>query len=190
MRKTTGGRSPIPPCGPIRSHLGLRRTFEVIDQRMQERVHDRFRGAPDEHRVSPLAQPPPAPVANRNNEPRPVPPRGSPLASRRSVWWSSLRLDSTPLSNSESAGKEGVENCQEWGPQSIVGHSGLLAKALILSAIPAFFLGQLIASELGRLGVSEVLTFMVLMPLLIGGWFYFLGRLIDSWGRKRQAASR
>jgi hypothetical protein len=61
---------------------------------------------------------------------------------------------------------------------------GLLARALILSAIPAFFLGQLIAAELGRLGVSEVLTFMVLMPLLIVGWFYFLGRLIDSWGRK------
>jgi|SRR6185369_3554678 len=115
--------------------------------------------------------------------------RGWHHVSSRYFWWSSIPLDSTPLSKSESACKEGVENCQEWGPQSIV-VDGLLARALILSAIPAFFLGQLIAAELGRLGVSEVLTFMVLMPLLIVGWFCFLGRLIDSWGRKRQAAPR
>jgi hypothetical protein len=111
-------------------------------------------------------------------------------ASSRYYWWSSIPLDSTPLSESKSACKEGVENCQEWGPQSIVVHSGLLPRALILSAIPAFFLGQLIAAELGRHGVSEVLTFMVLMPLLIGSWFYFLGWLIDGWGRKRKAVPR
>lgn len=107
--------------------------------------------------------------------------RGWHHASSRYFWWSSIPLDSTPLSKSESACKEGVENCQEWGPQSIEVDAGLLARTLILSAIPAFFLGQLIAAELGRLGVSEALTFMVLMPLLIGSWFYFLGRLIDSW---------
>jgi hypothetical protein len=110
-------------------------------------------------------------------------------ASSRYFWWSSIPLDSTPLSKSESACKEGVENCQEWGPQSIVVHSGLLPKALILSAIPAFFLGSLITAEFGRLGVSEVLTFMVSMPLLIGTWFFLLGWLIDSWGRKRRAGS-
>jgi hypothetical protein len=111
--------------------------------------------------------------------------RGWHHVSSRYFWWSSIPLDSTPLSKSESACKEGVENCQEWGPQSIV-VDGLLARALILSAIPAFFLGQLVAAELGRFGVSEVLTFMGLMPLLIGGWFHFLGRLIDSWRRKRR----
>jgi hypothetical protein len=42
--------------------------------------------------------------------------------------------------------------------------SGLLARALIFSAIPAFLLGPLITVELGRLGISEVLTFMVSMP--------------------------
>jgi hypothetical protein len=110
-------------------------------------------------------------------------------ASSRYFWWSSIALDSTPFSKSESACKEGVENCEEWGPQSIVVNSGLLARALILSAIPAFFLGSLITAEFGRLGVSEVLTFMVSMPLLIGTWFFLLGWLIDSWGRKRRAVS-
>jgi hypothetical protein len=56
--------------------------------------------------------------------------------------------------------------------------SGVLARALIFSAIPAFLLGPLITVELGRLGISEVLTFMVSMPLLIGSWFYLLGWLI------------
>jgi hypothetical protein len=107
-------------------------------------------------------------------------------ASSRYFWWSSIPLDSTPLSKSEPTCKEGGENCPEWGPQSIVVESGLLARVLIFSAIPVFLLGPLITVELGRLGISEVLTFMVSMPLLIGSWFYLLGWLIDRWERKRQ----
>ena len=111
-------------------------------------------------------------------------------ASSRYFWWSSIPLDSTPLSKSESTCEEGGENCPEWGPQSIVIESGLLARALIFSAIPAFLLGPLITVELGRLGISEVLTFMVSMPLLIGSWFYLLGWLIDRSERKRQTVAR
>ena len=75
-----------------------------------------------------------------------------------------------------------------WGPDEIfLGATPLPERALFFSAIPAFLLGSLIEGVLGQLGISKVLTFMVSMPLLIGSWFYFLGWLIDSWGRKRQA---
>jgi hypothetical protein len=40
---------------------------------------------------------------------------------------------------------------------------------------------------LGRLGVSEIISFHIAMPLLITGWFYFLGRVIDRW-RHTEAA--
>ena len=111
-------------------------------------------------------------------------------ASSRYFWWSSFPLDSEPLNKSHSACKLGIENCQVWGPDETERTTPLPARVLILSATPAFVLGSLIGGELGRLGVSEVLTFMLSMPLLIGSWFYLLGWLIDSWGRKQQTVQR
>jgi len=55
----------------------------------------------------------------------------------------------------------------------------------MLSALPAFAFGALIVSALEHLGVNEVLSFTFAMPLLIFGWFYFVGGYIDQWIRKR-----
>jgi high-affinity Fe2+/Pb2+ permease len=62
---------------------------------------------------------------------------------------------------------------------------GWFAKSLMLSAFPAFVLGAVVVHGLGRLGISEVSSFMVLMPLLISAWFYFVGWLVDRWRFKR-----
>jgi hypothetical protein len=38
---------------------------------------------------------------------------------------------------------------------------------------------MIIVSSLGRLGISEILSFMIAMPLLIVAWYYFMGWMID-----------
>jgi hypothetical protein len=55
---------------------------------------------------------------------------------------------------------------------------GYLQVALIESALPAFLLGAVFVNALGRLGISEVTTFMVSMPPLIFAWYYFVAWLI------------
>jgi hypothetical protein len=62
---------------------------------------------------------------------------------------------------------------------------GWFAKSLMLSAFPAFVFGAAVVHGLGRLGISEVSSFMVLMPLLIFAWFYFVGWLVDRSRFKR-----
>jgi hypothetical protein len=99
--------------------------------------------------------------------------------SRRYYWWASFPLDSEPLNHSESACKHGIENCQFFGPQEIHRTTGLLAGSLILSAVPAFLVGLVVVNGFASYGVSEIPTFMVSMPLLIGGWFYLVGTIID-----------
>ena len=61
----------------------------------------------------------------------------------------------------------------------------LLAQFLMLAALPAFVIGTAGVRGLASLGVSEVETFMILMPLLIFAWFYLVGWLVDRWVRKR-----
>jgi hypothetical protein len=60
----------------------------------------------------------------------------------------------------------------------------------MLTALPAFAAGGVLVRGLGRLGVSQVSTFMVLMPLLIFTWYYFIGRLVDRWRDKRTLTKR
>jgi len=57
----------------------------------------------------------------------------------------------------------------------------------MLSALPAFIAGLVIVTVLGRFGVSQVSSFMVSMPLLLGTWYYFVGWLIDRRRSKRSA---
>jgi hypothetical protein len=56
----------------------------------------------------------------------------------------------------------------------------------LISALPAFVIGIAIAKEVGRLGVSELVTFMATIPLLIFAWDYALGWTIDRLVYKRQ----
>lgn len=61
----------------------------------------------------------------------------------------------------------------------------LLAQFLMLSALPAFVVGGLVVKGLGRLGISQISSFLFLMPLLIFAWYYFVGWLIDRLVCKR-----
>lgn len=113
-------------------------------------------------------------------------------SSGRYFWWSSLRLDSDPLnrhSRSVTADpcKDSTETCIATDPIGVWVDPGWLAKCLILSAVPAFLVGAGIVHSLSRLGVSEVTSFMISMPLLILAWFYFVGWLFDRRKRKRSA---
>jgi hypothetical protein len=96
----------------------------------------------------------------------------------RYLRWSGISLDSQPRSQSRSACKDGTENCSEWGSESIV-DPGVLGMALVVSALPAFFLDLLIVHAFRLMGLSDVYTFMISMPLLLGGWYYLLGRLVE-----------
>jgi len=112
----------------------------------------------------------------------------------RYLWWASVRLDSDPLNRDPSATepcKDSANACVDWTPVAIWVDPGWLAKSLMLSAFPAFVIGAVIVHGLGRLGKSEVSSFMVLMPLLISVWFYFVGWLVDRWrfNRSRRTAA-
>lgn len=105
-------------------------------------------------------------------------------ATGRYFWWSSLRLDADPLSKRSPPGCKDVRTgCNGWSPVIWV-DPGWLTKALILLALPAFLIGTTVAVGLGRLGMSEVSTFLISMPLLIAAWCYLVGWLFDRWTSK------
>ena len=114
-----------------------------------------------------------------------------PLASHgRYFWWASIRLDSDPLgkhivSPDAAPCKDGEGGCLTPVPTYIVVHAGWLAKVFIISGAPAFLTGTMIAHGLARIGVNEVTSFMVAMPILLGSWFYFVGWLLDRWRARR-----
>ena len=56
---------------------------------------------------------------------------------------------------------------------------------LILSGLPAFAVGKIIVGGLGRLGINQIWSFLISMPLLLFTWYYFLGWLVDRWKFKR-----
>src|SRR5437660_4156058 len=95
--------------------------------------------------------------------------------SSRYMRWSSMYLDSEPLSGSQTPCKKANPDCGAFPPESIEVSTGVLPMSLVLTALPAFLLGGIVVSGLGRLGVSEVVSFHVAMPFLIACWFFFLG---------------
>jgi hypothetical protein len=108
----------------------------------------------------------------------------------RYFYWSSIRLDSDPLNRHPRPlkllpCKDQTENCVGFDSEYIWVDPGWLAKLLILSAFPAFVFGGFAVHGLGRLGISEVRTFMVSMPLMIVTWYYLVGWLVDRWRYKR-----
>jgi len=111
-------------------------------------------------------------------------------APSRYFYWAGIRLDSDPLNRrppapTTTACKEGPENCVTWELRSVWIDPGLLAQGLEYSALPAFILGGFVTIGLGRLGINEIWTFMLTMPVLVFAWYYFVGWLIDRWTRKR-----
>jgi hypothetical protein len=114
-------------------------------------------------------------------------------APTKYYWWSSLRLDSDPLNKNPkpaSACQDNKENCAQWEPSYQRVRPGLLDKLLVISALPAFLAGAAIVIGLSNLGIDEVLTFMVSMPILTVAWYCPVGWLIDRWNHKRRQAKR
>jgi hypothetical protein len=116
-----------------------------------------------------------------------------PSTRGRYLWWSSIRLDSDPSNKRDSSQKpvckqnsDGSVDCVSTEPMTMCVYPGWLARSLFLTSLPAFLLGVGIVGGLGRLGVSQVWSFMISMPLLISLWFYFVGSLLDRWRSKRQ----
>jgi hypothetical protein len=108
----------------------------------------------------------------------------------RYFWWSFTRLDSDPLNKHSSAPMpcaDGTEGC--FDPEYIWITPGLMQKALVLSALPAFVLGLGLVRGLAHLGVSEIVSFMFAMPVFITAWFYFVGWLLDRWRYKRSLSA-
>jgi hypothetical protein len=99
----------------------------------------------------------------------------------RYFWWSSFRLDSDPLNRHP---RPIDSSNSSWDLVAKVVDPGLLAISFVLSGLPAFLLSKLIVTALSRFGISQVLSFMIFTPILLGAWYYFLGWLLDRWRRK------
>jgi len=102
-------------------------------------------------------------------------------------WWASIRLDTHQVdqgSVTSTPCKDTEDNCVSWEPHAIE-DPGPLTRALIVSAFPTFLVGMPLVRVLGRHGVSEIWSFMVLMPLLIGAWYHAIGWLMDRWKYRR-----
>ena len=104
--------------------------------------------------------------------------------SSRYFWWSSIRLDSDPLNGHPQVAapcRRDVEDCAGWVLRGEWVDPGLLTRALMLSALPAFAISVLIVSGLGHLGINENWSFLISLPPLIFAWFYFVSWLVDRW---------
>jgi hypothetical protein len=104
--------------------------------------------------------------------------------------WSTIRLDRDPLGRDPRFAypcPNVSQPCVSWDLSDVDtrGYTTALAKLLILSALPAFPATTLVTFAVGRLGVSEVLSFMFFMPLLAVVWYYLVGWLVDRRGFKR-----
>jgi len=106
---------------------------------------------------------------------------------RKYYWWSSLRLDSDPLNRNPDLAAPCAnekQNCSNGEfPNMKIGPLWL-DRLLIISALPAFLVGAVIVVILSKLGLDEVCTFMVSMPILLFAWYYFAGWLLERWSSR------
>jgi hypothetical protein len=66
------------------------------------------------------------------------------------------------------------ENCASWDAPYILVDPGIVTKTLMAFAMPAFLLSAVIVGGLGRLGINQIWSFLISMPLLISVWFYWM----------------
>jgi len=112
---------------------------------------------------------------------------------RKYYWWSSLRLDSDPLNHNPDLAvpcANEKQNCSNGEfPNMKIGPLWL-DRFLIVSALPAFLFEAVLVVVLSKLGLDEVRTFMVSMPILLFAWYYFAGWLIEWWSARRGQTKR
>ena len=109
-------------------------------------------------------------------------------APSRYFWWSAIRLDSDPANKRNwraTPCQDSKENCSGWDLRSTWVDPGFVQKFLMLSALPAFVVGGLAVRGLGTIGINQISSFMLLMPVLICAWYYLIGWLLDHWISRR-----
>ncbi len=116
------------------------------------------------------------------------------IGSHKYFYWSSIRLDKHPIDRRFRlvSCNPNHSDCPPWEPDHIWVEPGVVARICVTSAFPAFLLGLFITRNLGRVGINEVTTFMISMPLLLFGWCYLvswtIGGFISWWLKYRLAA--
>jgi hypothetical protein len=115
--------------------------------------------------------------------------------SHKYFYWSSIRLDAHPLDRRFRLVpcNSNQPDCPSWEPEHIWVEPGVLARVCVTSAFPAFLLGLFITRNLGRVGINEITTFMISMPVLIFAWYYLvswtIGRFINRRRKHRLAGA-
>jgi hypothetical protein len=95
---------------------------------------------------------------------------------------SGIRLDSHPRPERPPDPCDETRGpCVTWDTSDVDlrHHPGMLERILAFCALPALLIGLLITAVLGKYGMNQILGYMISMPLLIFGWFYFVGWLVD-----------
>jgi hypothetical protein len=115
----------------------------------------------------------------------------------RYFWWGSVRLDKMPrqppriLTGPVQCNNPSPWNCVSLKPV-LEGEPDAPERILIILALPAFAVGALLVAALSHAGVSEMSSFLVVMPLSILCWFYGVGRAVDGlrlrYSRRSQVA--
>jgi len=112
----------------------------------------------------------------------------------RYFWWGALRLDTdqqrpkTPPQPIQPC--DDHQGCAQWEPEYAWISMSWQEKVLVLTGMPAFLVGGILFYVLGRAGINQVWTFMIATPVLLAGWYYLLGWLIDrAADRKRRLPS-
>ncbi len=99
--------------------------------------------------------------------------------------WNGLHLNSDPLNKGHWQPVPCIDTPCEvievWRKESGWDYANY---AFLLSAMPALLLTWPLCLALGKLGVSQVLTFFISTPLLAFAWFYFVGWLFEHWLHK------
>lgn len=105
---------------------------------------------------------------------------------RHYLYWSSVRLDTDPLNRHPKPEalmpcQNSDDDCMVFDPEYIWVNPGWPTRVLEVSALPAFAIGAILTACLARVGVSELVTFLIAMPILICAWFYLVGWLLDRY---------
>ena len=104
-------------------------------------------------------------------------------------WWGTTRLDPDPL-NKHPHGtaivpRASAQACLGWYPAELWDESGIVDKALLITAIPPFVAEAPLLIASAKLGINQIPIFFVTMPILLFAWFYFLGWALDRLRYKR-----
>lgn len=100
----------------------------------------------------------------------------------RYFYWLTMPLDRDPLNlhpTSAKPCKADRGDCTEVDLDFWIFEPSWQTQTFIFSALPAFLFGGVLASAFGHFGISQVITFMAVLPPLIVAWYYFLGWIID-----------